>query len=708
MSEVPPVLIDPPWLRVAKDVAETDPVVIPGLTPPADRRVVWKDGERAEWAAIHSYGASDEDRWEEAVEEYVSGGMSYPPTQAALFARAPEHLVRPLLRDWRPDVTWDFAYSLKPIVARFETDARDTVFPLAKRNAYGTGAALLPFLDTEVARMMADWRHRLKSAQALTRSWFERHGTAAVPHLVPDALGRPRAARRGAGVALRLIASLHGHDAVVEAARTHGDAAAEAVADLLTSEDVVPDPKERPAPPPKVTWADPALLPRPVLRASGEPLPVAATGHLITLLAIPDRPHLQDVRGACTEESLAEFGRALFATWRSAGEPSRSTWVVTQLGLLGDDETVRRLTPVIRAWPGQSGHAKAVEGLRALAAIGTDVALIHLNGIARNVRYRGLREAAERTIGQIARERGLTADQLADRLVPDFGLDGGLVLDYGPRRFTVGFDEQLRPYVLDGDGRPRKDLPKPGAKDDPVLAPAAKKRFAALKKDVRTVAADQIRRLESAMVTGRRWTPAEFRSFFAGHPLMGHVARRLVWTSDEAGAFRVAEDRTLADAADDAVTLPESARVGIAHPLHLGEALKTWADLFADYEITQPFPQLGRPVHTLTDEERAGTRLARFEDVTVPFGVLLGLTRSGWERGAPQDAGIECWISRPVEGGDVVIDLDPGIPAGYPDLLPEQRLARVRLSAGRRFGDLDPVTASEVLADLTRLAGSSL
>ncbi|MEW2358436.1 WYL domain-containing protein, partial [Spirillospora sp. NPDC029432] len=30
-----------------------------------------------------------------------------------------------------------------------------------------------------------------------------------------------------------------------------------------------------------------------------------------------------------------------------------------------------------------------------------------------------------------------------------------------------------QPYVVDGSGKPRKTLPKPGAKDDPELAPAA-------------------------------------------------------------------------------------------------------------------------------------------------------------------------------------------------------------------------------------------
>jgi len=454
---LPRVLVDPPWLRAPDESgpAEHAPVVLAGLTPPPDRRFVWAPGEREAWANVRVHLTPNEGRWKDAVKDYVAGKLTYPPSQAAMFACAPEGLVHPLLPGWHPDVTWDFAHSLQPIVARFAMDVRDNVLPLAKRNPYGTGEALLPFLDADVARMMADWLYRLKSAQDVTRRWFGRHGAAAV-------------ARRNAETALRLIASAAGRDTV------------------------------------------------------------------------------------------------------------------------------------------------------------------------------------------------------ADRLVPGFGLetDGGLVLDYGPRRFTVAFDEQLKPYVTDEDGKRRKDLPKPGAKDDPELAPAARQRFAALRKDVRTVASDQLRRLESAMVSGRRWTPAEFGDFFTGHPLMWHIARRLVWVSeDDAGrtAFRIAEDRTLADAEDDTFALPENARVGIAHPVLLGDAVKAWSELFADYEITQPFPQLGRPVHALTDRERAGGRLARFEGATVPIGAVLGLTRYGWER---------C--------GD-----------------------------GRRFGELDAVTASEVLADLTRLTASA-
>ncbi|MDX2645706.1 DUF4132 domain-containing protein [Streptomyces sp. PA03-1a] len=342
---------------------------------------------------------------------------------------------------------------------------------------------------------------------------------------------------------------------------------------------------------------------------------------------------------------------------------------------------------------------------------------MHLHGVAQRVKFKALKVRAQEKISEVAEGLGLTGEQLADRLVPDLGLDpdGTTVVDYGTRRFTVGFDEQLRPFVLDADGKRRKDLPAPGVKDDQELAPAERKRFAALKKDVRTIASDQIRRLEAAMVTQRTWTAAEFRELFVQHPLVWHLVRRLVWLADAAGAataFRVAEDRSFADVDDDEFTLAAEATVRLAHPLHLGDTVPEWSELFADYEILQPFPQLGRPVLRLTPQEETANRLHRFEGCKVPVGRLLGLTKRGWERGEPQDAGVERWFSkRLAEGCHLVIALDEGIAVGVVDMFPDQTFETVWLDTEPcdhwpsreyplRFGDLDPIAASELLADL--------
>jgi hypothetical protein len=43
---------------------------------------------------------------------------------------------------------------------------------------------------------------------------------------------------------------------------------------------------------------------------------------------------------------------------------------------------------------------------------------------------------------------------------------------------------------------------------------------------------DQAARLEEAMVVQRRWELSEFQGRIAGHPLLGRIARRLVWVVD--------------------------------------------------------------------------------------------------------------------------------------------------------------------------------
>ncbi|MDW4597839.1 DUF4132 domain-containing protein, partial [Escherichia coli] len=118
---------------------------------------------------------------------------------------------------------------------------------------------------------------------------------------------------------------------------------------------------------------------------------------------------------------------------------------------------------------------------------GSDIALMLLNGIAKKIKFVALQEHACDKINMVAENRGLTMAELEDRLAPDLGLDssGSLTLDFGPRQFTVGFDETLKPVVRDANGKVLKDLPKPNQSDDKTLATDAVNLFKQLKIDVR-------------------------------------------------------------------------------------------------------------------------------------------------------------------------------------------------------------------------------
>ncbi len=479
-----------------------------------------------------------------------------------------------------------------------------------------------------------------------------------------------------------------------------------------------------PARPPKLPlfWQAAAFT-RPLLRGRSAALPLAAVEALGRLLAVSrlGKPHagLAEVRAACDPASLAAFAWDLFFAWLIAGAPPKEQWALNALGHLGDDESARRLVPLIRAWPTEGAAARAAMGLDVLRALGTDVALMHLHGFAQKAKSRPLQDKARKKIEEIAAERGLTAEELADRLVPDLGLDaaGTLRLDFGPRAFCVGFDEILKPFVRDADGRRLSDLPKPGAGDDPEAAKSAHEIWKALKKDAKTLAAQQILRLELAMCSRRRWEPALFRMFFVEHPLLQHLVRRLVWSAWDAdlhllGTFRVEEDSRFADPEDEAWELPAGASVGLVHRLDLTDELAArWGTIFGDYKILQPFHQLGRDVWTIQDAERESPTLHRLEGEVATVRLLGLVSRRGWRREGVD--GFVCELTKPLPGGaEALLRIEPGYRLGI-DLAeePEQTVEPLTLSARAgsgeegdlRFGDLDPVTFSELVRDLESL-----
>ncbi|WP_026404720.1 DUF4132 domain-containing protein [Actinomadura rifamycini] len=704
---LPPLLVDPPWARTTK------PDVVPRLAPPGPA-MRWAPGERDRWAQPKSDHKPEGWSWDELADDAIAKGyILYSPLQAVV-THCSEDKVRSLPAMREPKGRAAIS-CVRQLAARFGLEALPTAMAATKFDPVEYADVLMPFLDVGAARLTAGYLPRpSEERREAALAWFDRHGLDAVPLLVPDAVGRPGARRGDAEEALRLLARKYPVEEIADAAaRAHGDEAARAVEALVTVDGL----ERLPARMPSVgTWASPHSLPQIRLRGRRDALPADAAGHVLTMLAMsaPGAVYagVDVVRELCDPGSLAEFGWALFQLWEQSGAPAKDNWALAQLAWLGDDETVRRLTPVIRAWPGRNGHHKAVAGLEILAGIGTDVALMHLHGIAQKVKFEALRDHARDKIRKVADGLGLTSEQLADRLVPDFGLDasGGLVLDYGRRRFHVGFDENLRPLVRDENGAARKALPKPGAKDDPEMAPAAYKRFAALKKDVQMVAADQIHRLERSMLTRRRWPVGDFRRLLVEHPLIGHIVRRLVWVAEDGGkaaAFRVAEDGTFADAADDVLTVPDSAAIGIPHPVDLDGSLEAWSALFSEYEILQPFPQLERTVHTLTDAERAARRLERFQGRTFATRTL---DRLGWHRTAPMDAGLQHAFYRAVPGGrSLNISLNPPIAIDEFDAFTKEiwlddhtpNDSRAIPYVEHPFGDLDPATASEVLAELT-------
>ncbi|MEU6860947.1 DUF4132 domain-containing protein [Glycomyces sp. NPDC046736] len=728
-ADLPQLLTAPPWTRKRP---RHKPVTIEGLAPIGEPRLVWPEGRHRHWLDYADEPLRDDPLgevrqfWYEHAETLRRGDtVDRRDRLGVLVAHGPIELAEEFVAEWAASGDEPGGWQAIAILARFG----EIGIPKAVTAAIeycGIDPVLEPVLSVEAARFVADQLVRLKSARPQAAAWLDHHGLDVVPLLVPDAFApatdpAAKRARKAAETALAHLAVRHGAAAVAKAAEPHGP---EAVAALT---EIYADPYEPygttvPKPGP---WATPVMFPQVLLKGRDRALPASAIPHLLTVLALaaPDYPYpgLAAVVEICDRASLARFSRAVFDQWLAVGAPPKDSWALTQLAHVAEDETVWALAPRIAEWPGENQHKRAVAGLKVLGAIGSEEALRAVKRIADRSKFEALQSEAATQIKGIAAALGLTEDQLADRLVPDFGLDdeASLILDYGPRSFTVAFDEHMQPFVIDDAGKARKALPKPGVKDDPDAAEASRARFSALKRELKSVAAEQVKRLGADLVTGRAHTVEDFGRYVAGHPLTGRLARRLVWLAETAEArlaFRIAEDGTYSDVEDDTVDLPADASIRLAHPVHLGSQVDEWAKLFADYEILQPFDQLLRPAMRFTEDELATGRLARFEGATVATGRVLGMTRLGWHRAAPEPGGRARGISYPLpNGGFVTVALDPGIEVGYVEETPTQTIRGVHLTSTEEYpwagqsaepparGPLDPVAASEALASLTRL-----
>ncbi|MBJ6763779.1 DUF4132 domain-containing protein [Myxococcaceae bacterium JPH2] len=570
--------------------------------------------------------------------------------------------------------------------------------------------ALLPFGHVALVPYIAAW-FAGKKDKPRARAWLMRHPRIAAAGCLSLALDGSGAEQEAATRVLRYLASMEQRGTILELAAQGGAKDVAAVTALLDADPLAAPKVKKPELP---AYASPAKLPALTTR-DGRRLSAAEVETLLVQLAfsVSDEPHpgVLHAREALTEASRAAFAWALFEAWGKAKYDAKQSWCLQVVGFLGDAECARKLTALAREWPGENASKRAEAALDALYNQGSETALVLINLLAEKSRFPAFKTAARERIDLLARRRGLTADELADRLVPTFGLDdaGGTVLDFGPRKFSVGFDEALRPLVRNEAGELLKDLPKPAKSDAAAKAKDAAARFTGLKKDVRSVASLQVKRLERMLMSQRSVAAADFIAFFVKHPLVFHLTRRLLWAVLDGARrvpFRVAEDGTFATVKDDAFKLPADARVVVAHPVHIEASQQAaWGQVFADYELIVPFPQLGRPVFAAQATEK-GAVSQRFQGVKVPTKALRGLESRRWSRDISDGGGIStyyCFVDRP--GARPVmawLHFEPGFIVGMDAEEATQTLGELRLD-GCAFQELDPVSFSELMFDIERL-----
>ena len=280
-------------------------------------------------------------------------------------------------------------------------------------------------------------------------------------------------------------------------------------------------------------------------------------------------------------------------------------------------DTVRALGALVetslRKVPGVGPRSPKVAnaGVVALSRIDGEAALAELARLAARVTYKATAKLIDSVLGDRAAALGLGREEVEELAVPTYGLTsvGAATIQLGEATALLAVSGVKATLSWrTAAGKQVKGVPAAVRRDHPdELA-----ELRASVKDLDKMLAAQRDRLDRQFLARRTWPAGVWRQRLLDHPLVGTLARRLLWTVDgTAVGFADGAPRTLDDTP---VTPAPDAEVTLWHPADRDPAeVAAWRDWLERHAVTQPFKQAHREVYLLTDAERAtGTYSNRF------------------------------------------------------------------------------------------------
>lgn len=236
-------------------------------------------------------------------------------------------------------------------------------------------------------------------------------------------------------------------------------------------------------------------------------------------------------------------------------------------------------------------------------------AVAELSRLKTRVKHASAKKQLGKSLDAAADRAGMSSEELEEIAVPTCDLTsvGTLVRQLGDvaARLEIG-----------SDGKADISWQPAGKKAQASVPASIKDAFAddikAIKKsakEIEKLLPAQRTRLERLFLQQASWSFRDFRSRYLDHPLVGTLARRLVWHFEDAGRQADgiwSQDRMVA--ADDRPLewLRDETRVTLWHPSAASAAeVLAWRNWLEAHEVRQPFKQAHREIYLLTDAERA-------------------------------------------------------------------------------------------------------
>lgn len=238
----------------------------------------------------------------------------------------------------------------------------------------------------------------------------------------------------------------------------------------------------------------------------------------------------------------------------------------------------------------------------ALSQIGSTDAVGQLAMVKVRVKFGTAQKEIEKAFHAAAAALNLPREEIEELGVPSYGLEqvghaAETLDDYRAELAVSGSDAKLNWF--DAQGKALKAVPA-------KIKREYKEELTELQqslKDIQSMLPAQRDRIDSMFLLQKSWAFAVWQQRYLDHPLVGTIARRLIWCVDGTPVLFI--DGKATDVHGDIVKHGETAEITLWHPVgRVVEEIVGWRRRLEDLEITQPFKQAHREIYLLTDAER--------------------------------------------------------------------------------------------------------
>ncbi|MEM8604253.1 MAG: DUF4132 domain-containing protein, partial [Cyanobacteria bacterium P01_H01_bin.121] len=247
----------------------------------------------------------------------------------------------------------------------------------------------------------------------------------------------------------------------------------------------------------------------------------------------------------------------------------------------------------------------------ALGQLEGDIGVAQLAWLKVKVKFGTAQKGIIKALNATAERLGISPAEVEELSVPVYGLETSSTA-IGRRQVQLG--EFAAELIVTGtnstelrwfrpDGKPQKSIPK-AVKDHYAVELKELKQAA---KDIKTMLPVQRDRIESLYLQQKTWPYAIWQERYLNQPLVGTIARRLLWqfTNGTQVAVGIWQEGQFVNHAGQAIAdINDNTQVQLWHPIHATpETVLAWRNWLLEHEVQQPFKQAYREIYLLTAAE---------------------------------------------------------------------------------------------------------